>query len=61
MQLIINNYSSKFWLTEDIKDCSKSINSEKLKENYNNSNKFNIIDGTINTRNKEINLSNNQK
>jgi hypothetical protein len=42
MILIENNYSSKYWLTEDIKDCGKSneirftINTEKLKVKHNN-------------------------
>ena len=54
MILLINNYSSKYWLNNEIKDCSNnlidnnefefeiSINSEKLKDNYNNINNNNL-------------------
>ena len=54
MILLINNYSSKYWLNNEIKDCSNNlidnnefemqllINNEKLKDNYYNTNNNNL-------------------
>lgn len=68
MIVVVNDYSVKYWLDNDIKDCSNNSSNdtieleilcehEKLKDNYNklNSDKNN---GEINNRNKDITSKN---
>ena len=68
MIVVVNDYSVKYWLDNDIKDCSNNSSNdtieleilceyEKLKDNYNtiNSDKNN---GEIINRNKDINSKN---
>lgn len=67
MILIENDYSSKYWLTEDIKDCGKSneikltINTEKLKEKGNNYNNHKKANGSYYSKNTKSNNPNRNK
>jgi hypothetical protein len=53
-----NNYSTKYWITENIKDCGNLINDEKLKEKYNDDNIFKLSNEYSNTRNQNFDKSN---
>jgi len=65
MIIIDNNYTTKYFITEDIIDCStdNSINIEKLKDNYNidNTNILYGFDEYKNTDNDSTNTNTNDK
>lgn len=71
MIMLVNDFSSKYWLNNDILDCGNDINliiddieiiddDEKLKDNYNNELYLNKLNAESNNRNQK-NISRNRK
>ncbi len=64
MIMLANNYSSKYWLNNDIKDCSNNLINdeleliididEKLKDNYNNELNTNKLNAKSKQRNQNF-------
>jgi hypothetical protein len=62
--MLANNYSSKYWLNNDIKDCSNNLINdeleliididEKLKDNYNNELNTNKLNAKSKQRNQNF-------